>query len=95
MKQHLWIEPPEEWEGTLIDPWPSGGPYVVWVVAEDIEHARMTYLAYRHGSDEQAIAFIRSGSMAGTLADARESALLAGIEGKTPTIFRIVGTPDI
>jgi hypothetical protein len=89
----FWIDSPAEWQGEPIDPW-SGGPYTCYVLAQDIGHARETYLAYRDGDDELGIAFLRSGAVAGTLDEAEEAVVVAGLEGKTPTIFRVVGTVD-
>jgi hypothetical protein len=86
----FWIEPPEEWDGPPVDPWVSG-PYIAYVLAEDVEHARLTYLAYRDGDDEQALEFIFSGVVSANLDRAEDCAALARIEGRSPKIFRVVG----
>ncbi|MCP9209563.1 hypothetical protein [Streptomyces cucumeris] len=91
MADRFWIDPPEEWEESYIDPGCHCLPNVCWILAEDLGHARETYVTFRDGDDELAIAFIRSGVVAGNLEDAREGVVLAGLEGRTPKIFRIVG----
>jgi len=67
------IQSPEEWEPLGIDE-DDMHPSVAWVAAEDRDQARMPFRAFQAADEEYAIQLTRTGTIRGTVADAREAA---------------------
>lgn len=88
MAGEFFIEEPHEWRD---DPANLSMVYRVYVPAQDPAQARQVYLEYRDGSDEHAINMLRAGRVCGTVEQADDFVILAQMQGRQLTVFRVLG----